>query len=131
MNDKLQPQTVYVPVSVEDELPNENILVKVIHFADGVERVGDAILKEGKWIVNDDWDFNDLYGYDYNEKPIRFWLKETKDVYILTKEEFQKIVGDAVTKGSNIFIDVKNNSTLIEKEEEFEFRKEQYINSIT
>lgn len=97
--DNLQEKKFFEAVSVNDELPeNRNVVVVEVADKNAINLHGDAYLDEfngkNQWFLGD-------YRHDF---PVKFtnnvnsWLKE-KSGYLLSKEELEKLIGDAFDVG--------------------------------
>lgn len=128
---KLTKQTVYVPVSVKDELPECDSQHNLTFLSKTVAILTDEGLDATEYynkidsshkLVDKGWNHQG----DFNE--ITHWLKEQNNKYILSEDELKEIIDLAFDAGSVIDIDDDLENSKWWKI--YESKKEQYINSI-
>ena len=97
MNKLTITDKVFVPVSVNDELPTSIIEDKKVFALEN-----DSLFVATK--IEDGFKLKDEREYSHLEYEATHWLKEETNKYVLSREELEKVISDAYTKGwSNTF----------------------------
>ncbi len=92
MNKLTITDKVFVPVSVNDELPTSIIEDKKV-FA----LANDSLFVATK--IEDGFKLKDERDYSHLEYEATYWLKEETNKYVLSKEELENLISDAIQFG--------------------------------
>jgi len=131
MNKLTITDKVFVPVNVNDELPNKEDCYFV--FTKGIEKFEDSDTNKitSTEFTHCGWHrfVNTFQGKYFSSLPknetVTHWLKEETNKYVLSREELEKVISDA-WKANHVdwYYDEKGNKI------DNEMQKKQYINSI-
>ena len=121
MNKLTITDKVFVPVSVNDELPKDNTAVFIL------ENRGSSTLIPRMNLAYFEYPTNFNTGDEEDNYPTH-WLKEETNKYVLSREELEKVISDAVEMARESIVIHKISEW--ETEKEFGYTEEQIINSI-
>jgi len=108
-----QPQTVYIPTKVEDELPKMQGYYKTVEE-------GSSYFDGNSWF--------EFYGSGKKCFP-EHWLKPT-EAFVFTSEELEQLLSDVFDSGKGIgIISYQPQGHTLDKEL-YDERKEEYIENI-
>jgi hypothetical protein len=134
MTPELKPTPVYLPVSVEDELPSE---LKRYHV---ISKLRDYTYLDLAMLANKDKKTKGWYHpekADWNNYPmnnITHWLKPIPDKYLLSKEEIEGLLGETFEAGAeDRFEEIELERVFKGERHRFEklsLNKEQYIKKL-
>ena len=119
MNKLTITDKVFVPVSVNDELPKDKTAVFIL------ENRGSSTLIPRMNLAYFEYPTNFNTGDEEDNYPTH-WLKEETNKYVLSKEQMEQVISDAFVAGVNREYQERN----YERRDYDAPIKEQYINSI-
>ena len=118
---KLTKQTVYVPVSVKDELPEDKTAVFIL------ENRGSSSLMPRMNLAYFEHPTNFNTGDEEDNYPTH-WLKEQNNKYLLSEEDIENIICKSVELAREGI--VVHRISEWETEKEFDYTDSQIINEI-
>jgi hypothetical protein len=119
MNKLTITDKVFVPVSVNDELPTSIIEDKKVFALED-----NSLFVATK--IEDGFKLKDEREYSHLEYEATHWLKEETNKYVLSREELEQVISDAFVAGANREYQERN----YERRDYDAPIKEQYINLI-
>jgi hypothetical protein len=121
MNKLTITDKVFVPVSVNDELPTSIIEDKKVFALEN-----DSLFVATK--IEDGFKLKDEREYSHLEYEATHWLKEETNKYVLSREEMEQVIMKAVEMAREGI--VVNRISEWETEKEFDYNDSQIINLI-
>lgn len=121
MNKLTITDKVFVPVSVNDELPTSIIEDKKVFALEN-----DSLFVATK--IEDGFKLKDEREYSHLEYEATHWLKEETNKYVLSKEEMEKLLNNVSDFGRE-YVE-KTGKLWNDTEKAYQQHKEEFINSI-